>query len=612
MKKTRFSWFKALAFFLLLMIYTSTLVLAQIYKPVLPASVPTTELVVLDLIKDIFPPDGSNGRKTVHDDVLLTLTAIQGLVNRTSPSKIYFLNEPTYYPDSWKKESKFHAENQWMLDLNLYPVPIIKPEVDNNKTYPVLSYLLKHYSSFIKGKVIYPQIAGADLENVDIEKVRKDQNKDIEKIRIPYAPESAAIGAAITACGIEDAIPVSTTIDGYIHDEGYNFTLIADTRNLTSNEAAFDWARKNYFKPETNRKFVGLFMYEWIYSPSFHDYYIANRAFVTVLNPQVNDQKNRMSDLLKDYPVGAPCLGCVVGNEDDYSDFGSTITITEIGNTSATSSFILDPSTLPTPPSPKPLLVKNNGVYASFYVGDGDVPGLVQNQEIEIFMKHQSALDEIYYDIQVCPYYMDLNPPLMKYWMENQSRHISLSTSLNDGSAPKHPDGRMFYKKTLKYYYDHARNNLLAYNHFYDPSFDCSIFINPYLKMYGWGDLVTNPSPVKPIPGTNSIQIQIADPHRLKMDYETWIRKAMENTNGNEPIFILMKCGGGWGNSIVEEITKIKKAMDALKANPSSGREIYFCTPVDLAATWKQWKGIPAALPERDLNPEYPYPKSGL
>lgn len=590
-------YFVTITFFSIILIYPASCQKNQEnqYKPAIPATIPAKELIVLDLKNDIFPPDGTNGRRTVYDDVFNTLTAIQGLVNRSSESKIYFLSEPTYYPDSWEKDSKFHKENEWMLDLDIYPVPAKRPEVDKNKKYPVLSYLLENYSNFIKGKVIYPKIADSELE--------RDPNAGV----IKYAHESAALGAALTACGIEDGIPVSTTVDDYIKKEGHHFPLIADTRCLKTNEAAFDWAKENYFRPETNRKFIGIFSYEHIYSPVFHDYFIANKAFVVVLNSKIESQNKRLEELLEEYPAGVPLLGCVVGNEHEFYNLGSKTTITEIGNTSATSSFIFNPDALPEPIQPKPLPVKKNGVYVSFYGGDGDAAGLTQNQNVEIFVKHRDVLDDIFFNMQVCTYYMDLNPPLMQYWMEQQSQNFCISTTLH-GNVPKHEGGRMYFKKLHKYYYDHARNNLLVYNQLRDNEFDVSQYFKPYVKTLGWGNITETPSPVVRIPGTNTIQIQIVDGYHEKIggDKEKAILEGIENSTGDEPIFILIKVTGGWGNGIIKNLYEIEELMNKFKTNPPAGREMFFCTPVDMAATWKKWKGVSTGLQKRDSNPEYP------
>lgn len=204
------------------------------YVPKIPkVALPPTDVIVLDMVDD-----KREGRFSEGHDAVITSVALQGLINRSESTKIFMKKVPLR-GGQW---SQLDAVYDLQISEGLIPYDLIEPELDTSKKYPVLSYLLEHYSHLIDGYVLYEPMEGAQT--------------------VFSAGDDWTNGggrcAALNVCTFENAIMVSPNILTYIENEGYSFPFLADTRGLSNIEAA-DWsiARGHMDDPRRSRVAAG-------------------------------------------------------------------------------------------------------------------------------------------------------------------------------------------------------------------------------------------------------------------------------------------------------------------------------------------------------------------
>lgn len=582
MKEKRFSMLLLVA----LALATNDAVVAGGYAPILPVTAPATTFVVVNLKQDLPAAAGFHSEAA---DAYVTLAAIQGIVNRTSRSKIFFAGAPSTW--DWKNERN---REQQMIDAGVYKgmVTLSTPPLDKGKKYPALSYLAANYKSLIRGKI-------------------KFQSTAVFAKKWEDASEwEGQLAAAVTAAGIEDAIPVTEAIDSYLQKEGINFTQKADVTSLTTRVAAFDWTYSNYFKPETNRKFVGFSQIGMASTAADFDYFIACRAFVISLDPAKAAENQRLCQLLspRNYPMqGTPTLG-EVWSEAEYlgavESMGHVATIMSVPNTSATSGLNHDPALITPGPTPKPLPLDKEGMYLAWSHGDGDAMYTTPNwmwpgspgwggggADPENWPTVKTGLD-------INPFWRDLNPAYFKWWASRCGSNFSLQFSMNDGGGKGMPAtfiGQECYQQIYKYYFDTVNGSVHGYRHFYSQGPEnVYAHIDPYYVLndwWGWPDF--GGQNFKRVDGTSVIYdfIKGPNPHSqpaVPKELADSARKIASKCPAGTPCFAIMKTGSQ------EQYAKMAEAVRLLEQTPPAGRKMYFVTPRDLAATWKVWKGIPA------------------
>lgn len=113
----------------------------------LPKTIQATAINVFDMTQEL------SAQNEYAMEVFYADLAIQGLVNRTNTTKIYFSNCPVEW--SWTYPPGSGNLVQWPADaaqLNdgLIPVPQSKPILSASLTYPVLSCLVTNYVKKVK------------------------------------------------------------------------------------------------------------------------------------------------------------------------------------------------------------------------------------------------------------------------------------------------------------------------------------------------------------------------------------------------------------------------------------------------------------------------------
>jgi len=540
----------------------------------LPKTVPTTSIVVLDLTKD----------KSVHDwetaEDLLAISTIQGIVNRTSSQKIYLINSPQKWDGTWDPPDV----DQMALDDGLVPVPQTIPTLDASLQYPVLSYLVSHYASYIKGQVKYPSLSST--------------------------VNDSAVMAAVTACAQEDAIPVSAGIESYLAANGYTYPTIADTTSFTSEVQAFEWAYTNYFTADTTRAFVAKqgFTY-WDATPgefpTSFDYYVANKAFIYSLDANDPAQLAAIPELLNsnNYPPGTPVLGEVNGEGIEISEIqncGDYFVFTDGANYSVHSSFPSDPSAITAPKPPTASPVANNGVYVSFYVTDGDNIS-ISAYDHEDYWRNSPDRGQVAMGWSLPPIMEDLYPNKIK-WLSNNNYDgaYELVADYNDGSGPNTPDGMAAFTAGYKERLANSNGLFRTINIFDTSASGDSVVqaIDPYFAIRGYqGATDGNSIQWSSVNGiTNTTMSGVTQSGATPQEIANAVQYVV-NSNPSGPVFVVVPVGDG-GHA--GDPAALAAAAKALLLASSAGHTYSFLTPSDLAATWNA--AAPTAAPSSSVD----------
>ncbi|PZF80042.1 carbohydrate-binding protein [Jiangella anatolica] len=549
---------------------------AAAYDPKLPKMPPATSVVVLDLSKD----------KSEHSwettEALLAITTIQGIVNRTSSTKIYLVNAPQKWTGVWNPA----PTDQWALDDGLVPVPKTYPVLDQTKRFPVLSYLAQNYGSFLDGKILYPSLS--------------------------TSVNDSAVMAAITAAAQEDAIPLSSAIESYLAAEGRTYPQIADTRGFTSEVAAFDWARANYLQADTTRSFVAKHGFKYwgggpALVPMSFDYFVASKAFIYSLDANVPAERAAVGNLLNttNYPAGTPVLGEINGELSELheiSDRGYLFIFLDGANYSVHSSFASDPAAITAPAAPVASPVAGNGAYVAFYVTDGD------NVSISAYNHHnhwRNSPDkgEVPIGWSLPPILLDLYPKKLQWFSANNyGNAYEIVANYNDGSAPNTAAGATAFAATYKDYIDNSNGLFRSMNYFDTSTAGNSVVsaIDPDFAIRGYQG-ATNGNPVTwslvgQIPNTtiSGATQNVATPQEIA----NAAKYVVDSTPAGTPAFVVVAIGDGGHSG--DPAADAAAAVDLLLAN-SNGRDYHFMRPVDLAATWKAYNA-PSAGSEREAE----------
>lgn len=564
----------------------------------LPKTTQAQSIEVFDLTQDLA---AENDRA---QEAYYAITAIQGLVNRTNTDKAYFTNTPIQF--SWGNPGPPYSDpdDQAALEDGLIPVSqLYKPSVNTNLTYPVLGCLLSRYSNYIHGMVMIPDVGSA--KNCD-----------------------GAFAAAFTACGILDAIPVSAGISNYIASLGFNFPVLADTRSLSNNVMAFQWAYTNYFRTNTCRNVIAFYAahgYGFGPTASFADgldYWIANRAFVFCLDPYVAAQNGEIALLLNtnNYPYATPIQAVEYSESDAYmfDSYGYPDDVAFFANMSVTCSFPSVSTNILTPTPEVPANIDPNGVYIGFYVSDGDSFDVTTRM-------HYYGITRVYtnntYPVgwTINPEFYDLFPTLLQYLSrynayptnaalgENTNTLEFISTGFH-GSYPQ-TNGYSAFINRYQYYQQstHGLFRLMDLGAFEGSGLQTpplspaetiaadagfSEFVSGYEGDSGtvarWAFLnvsnVVNTTLVSGI-SQNQLGSWVAAPHNIV----SAVNNNLRYTRSGQPVFIIFGMGGGDpGYPDATAISAIAPAMQELNLNPN-GRHYYCLRPSDVAGAWKKW-----------------------
>ena len=546
----------------------------------LPKTAPTSAITVFDLSQEL------TARSHASYEAYEACLAIQGIVNRSSSNKIFFTHSPIEW--SWNL-SRSNIRNlpfdQYWIDDGLIPVPVSQPSLNNSNTYPVLTYLLQTYGAYLKGMVMTPDANSA--KNYD-----------------------GARAAAYTACGILDAIPVSSAISAYLSGQGFSLAQLADTRQLTNNLMAFGWAWTNYFKPETSRQLAAFFTphgYGATYAaefPAMADYWIANRVFVLCLDCSDPAQKSQALVFMNasNYPPGVPVFGVFYSEGTDVQtleNWGYPTDICGTPNFSVTSSFPSDVAKLTGPSVNLPAL-DTNGVYVGFYVTDGDSISFTAQQHYYLWTRSPSrGKYPIGWSANV--QLLDLFPTLFqslsrnnytnKYELIADTWHVGWANS--NGFAP--------FINRYKYYHDNANGLFQTVNltKWFSSSTTSQMQditteagFSEWLDGYsgGRGNVVAWST----FGAGNLVHAGMSGPTQGGASANSVAQAIRANVNAGQtgtPVFVTV-CAGD-GTVTTDCVGYVDQAVSNVLASPAPGRNYYWMRPSDVGAMWRKWKGVP-------------------
>ena len=309
-------------FFLIIPFLIAFHVKGYSYTPVLPKTSPTDSVIVLDF--------GPLKESTLFMPALHTITALQGLINRQSSTKILIKNLPIRvfrYPEKDHKDfngsivGPGSPSDHWFED-GMIPYPVREPEIKQNSEHPMLLWMLQNYSHLVKGKTLFT---------------------------FEYSPWGlGSAAAAVNSCTFEDYLPVSDRLNEWMENNGFQFEIKYDLQGKNNMEA-LKWSVNKYMDhPRRNNQWVYFYS-----SPAImNDYVVATGTFSYVLEGREAktelDELSLLSLVLNEnnYPPGTVNIGHIEGPHiiQPAQGLGYTAVAGQIPNASVTSSIPTDPS----------------------------------------------------------------------------------------------------------------------------------------------------------------------------------------------------------------------------------------------------------------------------
>jgi GxGYxY sequence motif in domain of unknown function N-terminal len=504
---------------------------------------PATSLIVVDLGADKI--DGQ-----------VAACGLQGIINRDSKQKIYVTNTWCYdNHGGWnegKQGERVQAEmgSVWLTQL-FSKLPHHELKRDISQHDPGFLALLAQYKSAIKGIIIYdPQL------------------------------EDATIEAATTIAGQTDGLILSPELAEQV--KAYDFPVIADLRGKFKNDLeCLDWLKANYFA-KANKQVA----FTWSHMNSGpqswgganKDYVVANRLFTYYLNIEDANERSHYADVVKLYPPGTPIMGWTNELSADhlFATYGYfMVPCIAVENLSVMSSF---PSVKGTQPAPKAYPVRNNAVYIACLVSDGDnlLHSMIYEPYTMLNSKNYGVIPTTWI---INPGISDLAPKVYQ-WMLGRLGNQELGAMMGDGSpGTDRFAGYSFYCDLAKHYITQAGIKTMKQMLDADP---VAWRVQPYAINSGYAG--TDARGVGPYEfhlngGTFNVGTTNMKPELL---YDV-IDSAKKG-----PLFLSVFFGGAHR----DVPTEIKELAEKLQAR-HDGKKYYFVRTMDLAATYRAWKGLP-------------------
>ncbi len=549
-------------------------------------------IVVVDMAKE---RAAASDHAAVIDEVYLCILSIQGIVNRDSSGKIYLVNGPNGWTDNGYGFRGAEDLDQWELDQGMVPCRHTRPVMDMSKPYPALSYLIEHYRNRLKGRILIPSFQMTNAGSGGPYALPAD----------PLFPTDNAVAAAATCAGQTDCILCSPAVDAYLRGvEGWRAPLTIDCTALTSQEAAYDWASKNYFRASTNRSSVRL-LRNGIKPEMFNslDYFIATRSFVTTADAHF--QTSRFLDLMSRYPQGTVCF---VNYE--YSDELSRITDAGYGNAIITGCNLSVFSGFPTDPrvgaGVKPPVAQHvpgpHDAYLGFYVTDGD-SFFCSNCWHILDRKNGRDVGSVPIGWSFNPMLMDLKPTLLAWESaHNYGSAFETVADMLDGPAPNTAAGTARYAADLRAYMDHAGGAFRTVNFLYGSHSDhetCRLAA-PYLALFGYSGN-THGGGWRATSSNNGATLEAGMDGETQQDatiaeIEQTIQNTLHSAPPNAPCFMIVCLGDGVSaEKTCGQAARIARDLQNGKwSDPAQdGRTFHFLRPCDVAETYKVSRAIP-------------------
>jgi hypothetical protein len=313
------------------------------------------------------------------------------------------------------------------------------------------------------------------------------------------------------------------------------------------------------------------------------DFVVAHRLFTYHLEITNDKEREHYADIVKEYPPGTPVMGWADERwaDDLLMQLGYfMVPYISVENLTVQSSF---PSTTGKQSAPKPAEVDDNSVYIAFYVADGDnlLHTLVYEPDTIMTTQHLGQIPTTWV---INPGIVDLAPRLFDWYQARMSTgDQELSAQIGDG----HPgsdrySGFSFYCDLTRRYLERAGIHTLK-------------------QMAETEAVAWNIRPYAINSGYAGTEYRGVKPYEYHLDGETFhigsipleddvanIREIVRNAPKSQPLFLNIFSGTASGDAP----RRIKEAADALKSvEDQDGRRYVFLRTMDLAATYKEWRG---------------------
>ncbi len=566
-------------------------------ETVSPKTGPVEKIIVVNVAQDLDLPRW--GLYTDRHDVAATLACFQGLINRQdSTTKVFLKDMPVRLFWNMADGGPGGSPDDILIEEMHREVPVEVAELDLRMTLPALSWLLENYGHLVKGTVEMPGIAklgwaldGAS-ETTDPERFREAE--------LFFATRAAALNTAT----FNDLLPISGLTNLTIGKrEGYYYerTFLPDFQTAAD---ALKWSYETYFDdPRRNSQLIGVINENCQNPPHMWDYWYATYTFVVGYMlpkgakdlPELPATARFLEEtVFPKYPSGTLAFGEIEGSRliPHMEASGFQIQEGPVPNLSALSAFEPGPEWFLAAPEPEVLEANPNGVYIAWNTIDGDA------NDIALMTIKGLATDpnrgKVKMGVRYNPFFIDLNPLLIRWLTELDPEHIDLIPSPHDGGIPGSEEAAQAYKRDYEYAHRVGNEQFQVYNYFGefpgeggDRWSELMAGLNPLLCIRGYQGGKGEESRMEwRLIGDTLHSSQIGWGRWLSEDFIGAFRRSILAKKPGEPLFLVFKSPSEFG---VRAWTMIHKYQRALLQDPELKQvgDLNFVLPRDLAATVK-------------------------
>lgn len=302
------------------------------------------------------------------EDELLTLTALQGIVNKTKPRLLLLDDNPDEGADTWSKTSTVGVDFTVCKNKDRYK-------------------LIEKYAKEAKGYVLYDGSENPHIKNL-----------------------------ASTVAALKDCIPVTEKVLGILKKKGVNLKIKVDLTELSfdSNVDLYNYLYDNYWDDCNHRLLVSA-------SPSdpqhVRDMAAATKSAVVYLDCTKKDEKAVFEKFLADMTPGN---GLVLGWFT--TERSGITTVTAYGLSTLPADLFISSTfysgtdhniAIPAVPD-KPEL--ENKMYVAIYISDGDNIQYNQRYMRKLWDQTKNVRGEIPLNWTISPALVDVAPAMMNYY----------------------------------------------------------------------------------------------------------------------------------------------------------------------------------------------------
>ena len=510
-------------------------------------NIPTRSLVVADLGAD-------------RIDGQIAACVLQGIVNRTGEEKVYVVN--TYCRDNRGGGQKQARTAEGFLADLYADIPVQRLAASRRTAWPTLMSLLDRFPAAAKGLVVWdPKL------------------------------EQATIEAATTIAGQTDSIAVSPEIAEAL--AGRHLPVTADLRAnaFADNLACLQWLKEHWFAG-ANKKVAFTWSHittdEQSWGAANKDFVAAHRLFTFHLDVRDPEQRKHYADILTEYPRATPVMGWADENFfDPLLRYLGYYMVPYIGveNLTVHSSF---PPTTAAPPQPRALEVRGDEAFIAIQVPDGDNLLHTFLYEPDI-MRDKTELNRIPLTWVINPAIVDLAPRLFHWYRSNLGAGQELAAQIGDGHvSSERYGGFMAYCDIIRDYMKHA--GMLTLKHMAEAE-AVAANVQTYVVNGGYaGYRPRDERGLEPNEEHFTGETFVVGTLSLPMHGLDYIRRAVRSTPKGRPFFLCLFPG----TAINTSLAAVNALADALRAGEKDdGRRYVFARTMDLAATYRKWKGMP-------------------